>query len=293
MKKFGEKLDELLTNEKQVKRLLALEKARRSVPENRLLCIAISNVAGYYWCGLKAVLKSKIDEPAAFASYLQSRLYYSHQLGLICELPENGEALLDVGNTLTFEDMQKILRSKQLSDRKTIPYATMVVDHKPVVFVNPHIAHELRMRYEQALKMRGITIGDSTYSPRVRGQFLEAVLAEPYVSMRWFFPWEKHIIDGAPDGITDRFVYEFKTTKDIFNLKPVAFAQADIYGYFFRRNQKRVQMYLLDKAIRQTWETDVDKDAVERCSGKGARGFFHGRAGLDSACAQIMEMQPV
>jgi len=38
----------------------------------------------------------------------------------------------------------------------------------------------------------------------------------------------------VPDGITDSFVYECKTTKQVlqYYIKPVALAQANLYGAF-------------------------------------------------------------
>jgi len=72
----------------------------------------------------------------------------------------------------------------------------------------------------------------------LRGDFYESTKSEKYPTIRWNFSWENYVILGIPDGITDKFVYEFKSTKDRFLLnyiKPIAFTQADFYGYFFQK----------------------------------------------------------
>lgn len=39
-------------------------------------------------------------------------------------------------------------------------------------------------------------------------------IAERYPTIRWAFKWRDFMISGVPDGITDNFVYEFKTIKN-------------------------------------------------------------------------------
>jgi hypothetical protein len=83
--------------------------------------------------------------------------------------------------------------------------------------------------------------------------------SEKYPTIRWNFPWENYVIIGKPDGITDKFIYEFKSTKDRFLLKydkPIAFTQADLHGYFFKRNKKRVQIYIENR--KETWEEPIN-----------------------------------
>ena len=45
-------------------------------------------------------------------------------------------------------------------------------------------------------------------------------------------------------------------------LKPVAFTQADLYGYFFKKEKKRVQIYIVDEKKTETWENQVDRNRV-------------------------------
>jgi CRISPR/Cas system-associated exonuclease Cas4 (RecB family) len=102
--------------------------------------------------------------------------------------------------------------------------------------------------------------------PKVRGLVLEEVRAERYPTIRWNFAWERYVVVGVPDGITDAFVYEFKTTRSRYlggQLLPVAGAQADLYGLFFGRPGKRVQLYVVEEDATQTWDLPVDRNVAE------------------------------
>ena len=62
-----------------------------------------------------------------------------------------------------------------------------------------------------------------------------------------------------PDGIADRFVYEFKSTKELKRMKPVAERQADLYGYFFRRKFKRIQIRDVLRGKVLTFSSVIDR----------------------------------
>lgn len=100
------RIDERLRDETRIKRLLILEKARRRISKNDLVFVALSTIAQYYWCGMKAVFQSRQEEPAVFASHLEGRLLHAHRLGIIDDLPDSDAALLTLGNALTFDNMQ-------------------------------------------------------------------------------------------------------------------------------------------------------------------------------------------
>jgi len=96
---------------------------------------------------------------------------------------------------------------------------------------------------------------------------------EQYPSIRWNFDWKEYIVVGIPDGITDRFVCEFKTSDKSLGffrkwVWPVAMAQGDLYGHFFRREEKRVQVLLEREGRIETWQLGVDQkgalDTLER-----------------------------
>jgi hypothetical protein len=79
---------------------------------------------------------------------------------------------------------------------------------------------------------------------------------------------------GVPDGLTEDFAYEYKTTRTRYLLsfmKPPAFAQADLYGYFFRRPKKRVQILVVEENVTETIEEAVDVIRAEKTLSAFAR----------------------
>ncbi|XAM00518.1 hypothetical protein OT109_03835 [Phycisphaeraceae bacterium D3-23] len=67
---------------------------------------------------------------------------------------------------------------------------------------------------------------------------------------------------GLPDGLTDDFVYEFKSAKNAYMARysrPVAKTQGDLYGLFWGRPNKRI-----DVMLQETGEREVATDPVDR-----------------------------
>jgi len=101
--------------------------------------------------------------------------------------------------------------------------------------------------------------------PKLRGEVCDALFRERYPTIRWSFEWEGFVITGVPDGITGELVYEYKTTLNTFLtrfIEPCALVQADLYGLFFRRNVKRVQICAVEKGEVFTWQRSVEPDKV-------------------------------
>jgi CRISPR/Cas system-associated exonuclease Cas4 (RecB family) len=122
-----------------------------------------------------------------------------------------------------------------------------------------HFAAEAQAKGSQAVSW------DSTsLPPKLRGEIHQMTRAEKYPTIRWNFAWHDYVVVGVPDGITDSFVYEFKSTKSRFlcdyYIKPVALAQADLYGYFFRRKRKKVQIYVVEGDYTQAWDEAVSEE---------------------------------
>ncbi len=247
------------TPEAQGSRLLTLEKERRGVEQSELVFIGIANVANYWWCGMKSYYKSIQMELDFFISYIHDRVLYSILLGYIDRLPEKPEAWLDVGDDITFSDIEKLLKEKAKEFKreatgriwKKPPGVVIVVEQLGVMFIpSPSLPKSFRDAIKEEFEKRGIAVINDIdkQSPAHRGRILEIALAKPYPTIRWNFPWKEFIVVGVPDGITDELVYEFKTTEGEFLfyfVKPVALAQADLYGYFFKRGKKEVQIYML------------------------------------------------
>lgn len=266
MKNIEAKTRELLNNTERIESLLLLEKTRRGISRNSLLFAGMANIAGYYWCAIQAVLKSRANEFQFFVAYLYDRICYSYRLGLINKLPNRKKVLLDIGNEITFNDVEKLLKekSKRMKGGSMTLNTTEFTDKcgERIMIINPDLPSEQKKWHEIKAKAKGIRIADPEEFPKLRGEFLQTTKAEQYPSIRWNFERGKYVIVGVPDGITDRFVYEFKTTKNKFLMsftKPVALTQANLYGYFFRRSEKRVQIHIVEEGTTETWQTNVDR----------------------------------
>jgi CRISPR/Cas system-associated exonuclease Cas4 (RecB family) len=264
--------EELEMKREKLERLLSLEKERRGVNRGKLVFVGMANVAQYYWCAMQAVLRSRETEFLFFESYLHDRIQYAQDLELIDRLPKSDEALLSVGDEISFSDVEGLLREKaaQFRDARGAVLTEKAIDEhgKTVMVINPYVpvSPQFRERLEGDAKAKGIRIANLEEFPKIQGKFLQAARAERHPTIRWNFAWEGYAVVGVPDGITDKFVYEFKTTGSRFLMhfnKPVAFAQADLYGYFFKRDRKRVQIYIKEDAI-ETWEEEVDETAAIR-----------------------------
>lgn len=269
----------LLQDKRRLKRLLTLEKRRRGCAANELIFVGMHNVAQHWWCTQQAVLKSRVNEAMFFAVYLHDRITYASRLGLIDKLPRRNESLLDIGREIAFADVEKLRRKDEQKAAKNAKadkaagievhwsaVDTVDQERKPVRFINPVQPEELKRDSELEAVARGLRVGDIEEQPLLRGKFFERSHAERYPTVRWNFPWRTYVVVGVPDGLTDEFVYEYKTTRTRWLLnfaKPVAFAQADLYGYFFRRQKKRVQFEIVAEGKTDTYEEPVDRDRAE------------------------------
>ncbi|MHA1645662.1 MAG: PD-(D/E)XK nuclease family protein [Candidatus Freyarchaeota archaeon] len=270
MKGIESEINKLLGNPRRVEKLLLLEKERRT-NRDKLVFIGMANVAGYYWCAMRSLLRSRKNEPGFFASYLHDRLWYSHLLGLIEKLPKSEKKLLEVGDEITFKDIEKLLKEKtqRPQDISLLPVATTITDKNgnKVMVMTPDMSPEEKDYYEGLAKEQDARVVDLEEFPAIRGEMLQATRAERYPTIRWNFNWKDYVVVGTPDGITNDFVYEYKTTRNRFLMsytKPVAQTQADLYGYFFRRNRKRVQIYITEEETTETWEERVDTTNAEK-----------------------------
>ncbi len=243
---------------KTLEKLLALEKERRGIETNELLFIGMADTAKYNWCAMQSVLINREMELAFFGAYLSDRINYSLELGLIDTIPKEKEKLLDIGDEITLDDIEKLLlkRAEKKKDMDVdevivIPPSLEKIDSPDKMGILLHILEEGEIPKQAIEKL------PSTEA----GMLLHMRKSENYPSIRWNFPWRDYVVVGIPDGITDTFVYEFKTTGKYGFLRfvrPVAFAQADLYGYFFRRDKKRVQIYVRGKDKVFTWMERVD-----------------------------------
>lgn len=261
---IGVRVRKLIENPERLEQLLALEKKRRGLAADRLAFVGLANVTEHWWCTQKAVLKSRAEEGKFFYPYLHDRIVCAHRLGLIKKLPRNDEILLDIGREITLAERERLFESA-VKDIEIVKEYAEIVDRngKRRALINPDLPEEQRKDYGKMARAKGAQIisGSLSEDPLLRGTRAHLSPPEKYPSFRWAFPWQGYTVVGIPDGLTSQFVYEFKTTgsRYLLNfLKPVALAQADLYGYFFMRPRKRVQIRILQEGKVETFEEPIN-----------------------------------
>jgi CRISPR/Cas system-associated exonuclease Cas4 (RecB family) len=277
MRDIETKVGEVLRDSNRLKCRLMLEKERRGVSQDALVFVGTANVASHWWCTQQAVLKSRAIELVFFAAYLSDRILYAHRLGLVTKLPRSRKALLDVGSEITWEDVELLLKeeadeAENQAKRPAGAHATWLYedrvekDGKRKRLINPDLPPEEKQLWEELAAVEGVQVIDLEEDPKRRGEIYQASRAEKYPTIRWHFPWGRYSVGGVPDGLTEDFAYEYKTTRSRFLfsfMKPVALAQADLYAYFFHRPKKRVQIHVIDENVTETYEEAVDAARAE------------------------------
>jgi hypothetical protein len=242
----------LVPDERRLCGLLDLEKRRRTVAGDRLLFVGVSNVASVRWCPMKAVLRSRAEELMFFAGYLTDRLVYARLLGLIRDLPHGDQDLLEAGGEVNVADLERLLRRLPVRPPPQ-PWAYQEVvgpGGEAAWALNPALSAAEQAHYHELASRAGLHVLDLEEDPKLRGLVLEELRAERYATVRWNFRWGPYIVVGVPDGITDDLSDELKTTRSRYlgsHLLPTALAQADLYGYFFNRPRKRVQLSVVEE----------------------------------------------
>jgi hypothetical protein len=263
--------------------LLRLEKARRGVSPKRMCFIGMADTAKFWWCAQKSLFESIPMEKEFFRVYLADRIKFAFQSGLISRPPSGDAELLAVAAKPSFEDRQRLFKQEQgrkrpaghtsgrkhLLDYVTIPAQFIAAARKVDGY------QLIAIHGEKALVARPSAQGrteiydpfDEQPDPKTKammqGRFDQASLAEQHPTFRWHFNWRQYVVVGVPDGIADRFVYEFKSTTSFYWAKPLAECQADLYGYFFGRDHKRIQIY--DQSARKvlTLSNAVNRNKAE------------------------------
>ncbi len=292
-------LNEIVRDGSRLQRLLTLEKKHRGAPKDALVFVGMADVASHWWCTQKAVLTSRSIEQGVFAAYLHDRILYAHNLGFISKMPKCDDALLDVGKEIALADVEKLFREegRKAEERAKLlasSRGTWVIEDRVdgsgarTRLINPDLPTEEREFQEKQAEEEGVRVINLAEDPKQRGRLYERMRAERYPTIRWNFCWDKYVVVGVPDGIGKDLVYEYKTTATRFLLrfmKPVAMAQADLYGHFFRRPKKRVQVLVVDENVMETYEEKVSSSHAKETLSDFARV----NAG-EPALAQTVEM---
>ncbi len=115
--------------------------------------------------------------------------------------------------------------------------------------------------------------GDSQITEHMKaGNIGESSFAEKYDGAVGCFYFGNFIIASVPDGVTEEFCYEKKTTGSLFLqnfVEPIAIAQANLYSYFFNRPEIRVQIQNKQTGQITTIQKLCDKEKAEDDLQKG------------------------
>jgi CRISPR/Cas system-associated exonuclease Cas4 (RecB family) len=233
---FEGKMRELFSDDERLGALLLLEKSNRGVDQKQLVFAGLSDVSAQTFCSVKAVLRARESEQMYFGACLSDRLRYATALGVLESWPQSEVELLQAGRSITFEQVEAVEKSY---------YGTHAL---------PDEASEV---LDIEIEIEGPEVDYAT-----RGNVFELFYAEKYHHFRWNFPYGRYVFLGVPDGITNDFVYEFKSgSKGRFRPERTkeAVVQGDLYGYFFKKRMKRVGVYTDDDRRIASHNSPVDE----------------------------------
>lgn len=279
MRLADEALSNLATSKHLLVYLLEMKKASEGIEKDQPLFLGMANLAEYFWCAEKSYLKSKKNEIDFFYAYISDRLRYSIELGHTSKVPSKLEDLLMVGEEIDFNDIEHLLSEKKPATARRDPMQSNVAQvgfwrtlgaENGILYIlgfPDEGAKQVNLKDFNYLDAKFVNSADDpNLPPKLRGVVGEDEYSEQYPRIRWNFNWEEYFIVGVPDGITEHFVYEFKTTRSPFLfgfIKPVAKTQADFYGYFFRRKEKRVQIRIYENGEIWTEQSPIDGNRIE------------------------------
>ena len=215
--------------------LMNLEKERLGLSRDELVFIGMANLSKYYWCAWQYYLKAKREESLFFFSYFLDRLTNSVELGLLSNPPKQVIAILKIGDNIEYDHIQKLLKEQK----------TKSTSNKT--------KNDIRKMFRKEK------------DPMQKGSICQILHGENYPTRRWNFKYKSIVLVGVPDGITNDFVYEFKFTSKSGYLKHTlitAACQADVYGYYFKRSKRRVQIFCEEDDKVYTYEDSIDKEKV-------------------------------
>lgn len=250
-------LDLLARGLVQAPGLLAEEKRRRGVAPDQVVFVGTRNVAEFYWCAMQAVLKSRAEEVVFFQSHLQDRVEAALRLGRSLPTdPRTPADLLTVGKDINWTEVPAGRRPRG-----------------GVVFGGPVTLDEVAAAMSE---------DRAPSHPLARGSWAEWRYGERHPTVRWSFEWGPYVVVGVPDGLGKDFVYEFKSTGNEFLLpyqRPVARAQADLYGFFFGKRRKRIDIRVESEGRTERIREDVDvakaQDVLRKFAQLDAGGDAH------------------
>jgi hypothetical protein len=287
-------IEGLRVNKKEIEK----EKKRLGLPLNRIGFTAVSVIAQMFWCEKKAYFDAQ-NETKFYEAYLSDKKVYGPDL-----TEEEINRILDPNyvNNIIIGDGHKIIflgKKVKLTREDRDMFAKMTIKDfdlggktdigkwfrdfikrnnikSPVLEINEEDIEDLMIKNSnkdstvknQYLKNPYLDFiyVYNTQDDLKRGIYHQKMYSERYPTMRYHFRWKDYIIETIPDGITNEFCYEFKSTKKkdyIPNVKKVAAAQAHLYSYFFKRPKVRIQIYAMDVYKKFTFDEKADYKFAE------------------------------
>ncbi|MHB8384137.1 MAG: hypothetical protein ACYDC3_17560 [Candidatus Binataceae bacterium] len=244
--------------------LLRLEKARRGLDPKRLCFIGMADTANYWWCAQQSLFNNREMEKGFFGAYLYDRINCAFKLGIISGPVRYDAQLLRIAAERSFEEGERQFKQARRAEFLGMTDATRRRSHEADKKLRrDYLAGRIKNETEPE-PFEEEEPAHPNKEARLRGKQDEYYLSERYPSFRWHFDWRDYVVVGIPDGITDRFIYEFKSTKVLHYQKPVAEAQADLYGYFFRRKQKRLQFHDIQQGKLLTFSSAISRNNAQR-----------------------------
>jgi len=205
----------------ELNELLKLEKKRLGFNENNLVFVSAGDISKFYWCPMQTHFTLIENEVKKFAGYLKDKIEYSTKLEKYNKVPNNYSELLEIGDNLVLNDVFKLLKRVEYSN---------IVNENDI--------------WQAKKNLKGCKL------PIKRGHYLEIIHAKKYPKIHWFIKYKNLIFTCEPDGITDDFVYEFKSSKNRYFSKQStlkAKLQADIYCLCFDMKKKIIDNFIISE----------------------------------------------
>ena len=96
--------------------LMQTKKAELGMGPDQLVFVGTADMAEYFWCAEKSMLKSRSQEVKFFESYLFDRIVYSFDLGRLNNLPNDHNELLSIGDDISQPDIEVLLRENKVEE---------------------------------------------------------------------------------------------------------------------------------------------------------------------------------
>ena len=199
-------------------------KSLNKVQRNRIVFLGASNISQIDWCELYTYYKCKDEELKFMAVYFHDVVKY---LELLNEFPLKNykiKTLFNLDIAITVEEILSLINTNSI-------YGFHIIDNKPI-------------------------------NKLEKGKNYHMTKAEQYKTVRWHLKQDDRFIIGVPDGIENDFVYEFKSTKNVKEMKGKALLQANLYALMFNKTNIRVQIYDYIKDELHTYEEQSNKNTM-------------------------------